>query len=55
MVATPVIDRVKPKSNAIASDIAEQNAIQIRSTMLTLDEYRTITETLEVRLEYRNR
>jgi Uma2 family endonuclease len=54
MVATPVIDRVKPTSPEIASDIAAQDALQNSPTFVTLDEYRAIAETAEERLEYRN-
>ncbi len=54
MIATPVIDRVKPTSPEIAPDIAEQIADQNNQTFVTLDEFRAISETAEERLEYRN-
>lgn len=54
MVATPVIDRVKPTSPEIAPDIADQDAHQNNPTFVTLDEYRAIAETSEERLEYCN-
>jgi Uma2 family endonuclease len=54
MVATPVIDRVKPTSPEIAPDIAAQDAHQNNPTFITLDEYRAIAETAEERLEYCN-
>ena len=54
MVATPVIDRVKPTSLEIAPDIADQDAHQNNSTFVTLDEYRSLSETAEERLEYCN-
>ena len=54
MVATPVIDRVKPTSPEIAPDIADQDAHQNNPTFVTLDEYRALSETAEERLEYRN-
>ncbi len=54
MVATPVIDRVKPISPEIAPDIADQDAHQNNPTFVTLDEYRAIAETAEERLEYCN-
>ena len=47
MVATPVIDQVKPISLAISPDAAQ-------ATFVTLDEYRSLAETAEERLEYRN-
>ena len=52
MVATPVIDRVKPTSPEIAPDIADQDAHQNNPTFVTLDEYRAIAEIAEERLEY---
>jgi len=54
MVATPVIDRVKPTSSEITPDIADQDAHQNNPTFVTLDEYRALSETAEERLEYRN-
>ena len=54
MVATPVIDRVKPTSPEIAPDIADQDAHQNNPTFVTLDEYRSLSETAEERLEYCN-
>lgn len=48
MVVAPVVDLIKPISSEIAPDIANQN------NLVTLDEYRKISETAEERLEYRN-
>jgi Uma2 family endonuclease len=48
MIVAPVVDRIKPISSEIAPDIANQN------NLVTLDEYRKISETAEERLEYRN-
>jgi Uma2 family endonuclease len=42
------VDRIQPISSEIAPDIANQN------NLVTLDEYRKISETAEERLEYRN-
>lgn len=44
------VDLVKP----ISSDIADQDANQNQPTIVSLDEYRSIAETAEERLEYRN-
>lgn len=50
MVVAPVIDPAKPTSSAIAPDTANP----AQSTFVTLDEYRSLSETAEERLEYRN-
>jgi Uma2 family endonuclease len=48
MVVAPVVDRIQPISSETSPDIANQN------NLVTLDEYRKISETAEERLEYRN-
>ncbi|PZU97993.1 MAG: hypothetical protein DCE90_05745 [Pseudanabaena sp.] len=52
MVVTPITDRVKPISPQIAP-IAEQETHQ-NKTFVTLDEYRSLSETADERLEYCN-
>ncbi len=54
MVVAPVVDRIQPISPETAPDIANQEANQNNPTLVTLDEYRKISETAEERLEYRN-
>jgi Uma2 family endonuclease len=49
MVVTPVIDRLEAVSPESSPDIAQNN-----QTLVTLEEYRAISETAEERLEYRN-
>lgn len=50
MVATPVIAPVKPISSAISPDAADP----AQSTFVTLEDYRSLAEAAEERLEYRN-
>jgi len=50
MVVAPVIDPEKPTISTIAPDAAAP----AQSTFATLDEYRSLSETAEERLEYRN-
>ncbi len=50
MVVAPVIDPAKPISSAISPDAPDP----VQATFVTLDEYRSLAETAEERLEYRN-
>ena len=48
------VDRIKPISPEIAPNIADQQVNLNNQTLVTLDEYRALSETAEERLEYRN-
>jgi len=49
MVVTPVIDRLEAVSHESSPNVAQNN-----QALVTLEEYRAISETSEERLEYRN-